>query len=407
MRSLIVAAALIATPAVAQIPDRAVCGAPPASSAAQPTVIPIEVSFDNHVFVKVCAGDLPLDFILDTGASMNFFDLRTAERLGLKLGDSMIGTGAGPGSIAGAWLEGASVRFPGSSLTQSVSGALDFSRMGRGSGRRVGGMLGYEFIRRFVVAIDYVKHELRLYDARTFHYEGSGAPIPLIFLDNQPHVMAEVRLADGGTVKGRMVVDVGSGGALLLTKPFADENRLRERIGRTLHRRTGAGVGGPVTSDVGRVETLSMGRVEVSRPVTSLAGASAGNFSGNDKWIGNIGGDILRRYTVFFDYANKRMILEPHAGTSEPYEADMSGLSLVMNDNLTSALVDYVVPGSPATDAGLAVGDTLVSIDGQPTTAVAVRDLRKRFRRDGERIVLTVRRGGKTRTVTLVLRRLV
>jgi hypothetical protein len=106
---------------------------------AQPTVIPIEVSFDNHVFVKVCAGDLPLDFILDTGASMNFFDLRTAERLGLKLGDSMIGTGAGPGSIAGAWLEGASVRFPGSSLTQSVSGALDFSRMGRGSGRRVGG----------------------------------------------------------------------------------------------------------------------------------------------------------------------------------------------------------------------------------------------------------------------------
>jgi hypothetical protein len=101
-------------------------------------------------------------------------------------------------------------------------------------------MLGYEFVRRFVVAIDYVKHELRLYDARTFHYEGSGAPIPLIFLDNQPHVVAEVRLADGGTVKGRMVVDVGSGGALLLTKPFADENRLRERIGPTLHRRTGA-----------------------------------------------------------------------------------------------------------------------------------------------------------------------
>jgi C-terminal processing protease CtpA/Prc len=141
--------------------------------------------------------------------------------------------------------------------------------------------------------------------------------------------------------------------------------------------------------------------------VTSLAGASAGNFSGNDKWIGNIGGDILRRYTVFFDYANKRMILEPHAGTSEPYEADMSGLSLVMNDNLTSALVDYVVSGSPATDAGLAVGDTVMSIEGQPTTAAAVRDLRKRFRRDGERIVLTVRRGGKTRTVTLVLRRLV
>ena len=70
MRPLVVVAALITTPAVGQIPDRAVCGAPPASSTAQPTVIPIEVTFDNHVFVKVCAGDLPLDFILDTGASM-------------------------------------------------------------------------------------------------------------------------------------------------------------------------------------------------------------------------------------------------------------------------------------------------------------------------------------------------
>jgi len=416
---------MIATPVVAQIPDRAVCGAPPASSAARPMTIPIDVS-DNHVFVKVCAGDLPLivprsgashlrsefgneplDFILDTGASMNFFDLHTAERLGLKLGNGFTGTGAGPGSIAGAQLEGASVRFPRSSLTQSVSGALDFSRMGRASGRRVGGMLGYEFIRRFVVVIDYVKHELRLYDPRTFHYEGPGTSIPLIFLDNQPHVMAEVRLADGATVKGRMVVDVGSGAALALTKQFADENHLLDRIGPTIHRRNGAGVGGSFTSDVGRVEALSVGRVEVSRPITALAGSSAGNFSGNDEWIGNIGGDILRRFTVFLDYANKRMILEPHAGTSEPFEADMSGLSLRINDSLTGASVDDVVPGSPATDAGLVVGDTLVSIDGQPANAAAIRDLRKRFRRVGERIVLAVRRGGNTRTVTLVLRRLV
>jgi C-terminal processing protease CtpA/Prc len=128
-------------------------------------------------------------------------------------------------------------------------------------------------------------------------------------------------------------------------------------------------VGGPVTSDVGRVEALTVGRVEVSRPVTALAGASAGNFSGNDEWIGNIGGDILRRYTVFLDYANKRMILEPHAGTSEPFEADMSGLSLVMNDSLTSGVGRLTsFQDRRATDAGLAVGDTLVSIDGQPAT---------------------------------------
>jgi putative serine protease PepD len=65
------------------------------------------------------------------------------------------------------------------------------------------------------------------------------------------------------------------------------------------------------------------------------------------------------------------------------------------------------MPGSAATDAGLVAGDTLVAVDGQPATGAVIRELRKRFRRDGERILLTVRRGGDTKTVTLVLRRLV
>jgi hypothetical protein len=269
------------------------------------------------------------------------------------------------------------------------------------------GILGYDFIARFVVAIDYVKQELRLYDAHTFRYEGPGTSIPITFSGNHPHVDAEVRLDDGATLKGRMVVDVGSSGSLALTKPFVDQNRLRDRVGPTIHRRAGGGVGGPVTADIGRVAALKLGAVEVARPITSLQGDSAGVMSGNGDWIGNIGGEILRRFTVFLDYANKRMILEPHAATSEPFEADMSGLMLIMNDSLTAAAVDYIMPGSSAADAGLVVGDTLVSIDGKPANGTAVREFRKRFRRDGDRVVLTVRRGGVERTVTLVLRRMV
>ena len=406
MRPLVLAAVLFATPLHAQTADSTACASSPPSAAAQPATIPIDV-YSNHVYVKVCAHDRPLDFILDTGAGATFLDLHTAERFGIKLSNGFLGRGAGAGTIAGAQLEGTNVRLAGSSLVQTVPSALDLSRLPPREGHRMDGILGYDFIKRFVVAIDYVKQELRLYDARTFRYDGPGASIPVTFSGNHPHVDAEVRLADGSTIKGRMVVDVGSSGSLALTKPFVEENHLRDRIGPTIRRRSGGGVGGPVTADMGRVAALKIGVVEVTRPVTSLQGDSAGVMSGNADWIGNIGGDILRRFTVFLDYGNKRMILEPHAGTSEPFEADMSGLALVMNDSLTSAVVDYVVPASAATDAGLIVGDTLVSIDGQPANGAAIRELRKRLRRDGERIVLVVRRGGETRTVTLVLRRLV
>jgi membrane-associated protease RseP (regulator of RpoE activity) len=202
-----------------------------------------------------------------------------------------------------------------------------------------------------------------------------------------------------------MLVDVGSAGTLLITKSFADENRLRDRVGPTI-RRGGGGAGGAVFADVGRVAALKLGAVQVSRPITQLAGV-AGAASGSAEYVGNIGGDILRRFTVYLDYANKRIILERHAGTDEPFEGDMSGIGLIMNDSLTEASIANIAPKSAAADAGLAVGDTLVRVDGKPATAATIRELRKRFRRDGEQIVITVRRRGKEMTVTLMLRRLV
>jgi len=404
MNRLVLVPAALAAPLAAQVPDSTACASVP-PAVAQPATIPIDV-FSNHVYVKVCAGDRPLSFILDTGAGATFLDLHTAERFGMSLSGGFTARGAGAGTIAGAQLDRTNVRLAGSSLVQPVSSALDLSRLPPREGHRMDGILGYDFVRRFVVAIDYVHEELRLYDARSFRYSGSGTSIPITFSGNHPHVDAEVRLADGATIKGRMVVDVGASTSLSLTKPFVEANSLRERVGPTIHRRAGGGVGGAVTADIGRVAGLQLGTLEIVRPVTMLLGDSAGVFSGNSDWIGNIGGDILRRFTVYLDYANKRMILEPHAGTNEPFEADMSGIMLVMNDSLTTATVDYVTPGSAATDAGLVVGDTLLSVDGQPATGTVIRELRKRFRRDGARIVLTVRRGGEERTVTLVLRRL-
>ena len=397
--------AILASPISAQLVDASVCASRSAAATKQPATIPIDV-YNNHVFVKVCVGERPLDLILDTGAAATYLNLSTAERLGFKLGDRFDVGGAGPGTVAGAKLEGASVRLAGSTIVQPVTSSLDISRMPPREGHRVDGILGADFIGRFVVAIDYVKQQLRLYDPRTYHYAGQGTSIPFTFDQNHfPIVDAEVKLADGAMLEGRMLVDVGSAASLLLTKSFADENRLRERVGRTILRR-GGGVGGGMFADVGRVAALKLGAVQLSRPITQLAG-TAGAMNGTEEWVGNIGGEILRRFTVYLDYSSKRIILEPHERTDEPFEADMAGIGLLMNDSLTTAWINNVVPGSAATDAGLAVGDTLVRVDGRPATAATIRELRKRFRRDGERIVLTIRRGGTEKTVTLVLRRLV
>ena len=148
---------------VPQHTEAATCStsATAAPTPGQPTVAPIEIS-NNHVFVKVCAGDAPLDFILDTGAGATFLDLNHARQLGLKVGSAFTVQGAGAGSVAGGRVEGGAVSLVGTDIKQPVLSAIDLSNLPSREGHRMDGILGYDFISRFVVAIDYVKQELRL-----------------------------------------------------------------------------------------------------------------------------------------------------------------------------------------------------------------------------------------------------
>ena len=372
----------------------------------QPAIAPIEIS-NNHVFVKVCAGDVPLDFILDTGAGATFFDLNHAKQLGLKIGSGFTVRGAGAGVVAGGRVEGGAVSLAGTSIRQLVSSAIDLSNLPSREAHAMDGILGYDFISRFVVGIDYLKQELRLYDADTFQYAGPGTTIPVTFFSNHPHINTEVRLADGTMIPARMIVDVGSAASLSLAKPFVDQNHLRERIGPTVRRRGGGGVGGATWSDMGRVAGLRIGTIEIPRPTTTLYGDSAGVFSTPGTWVGNIGGEILRRFNVYLDYKHNRMILEPNSASNEAFESDMSGIGFVMDDSLHTLIVDSVVPDSPASAAGLAPRDTIAAIDGRIANSLELRELRKRLRREGERVTFTIRRGGEPKTVVIVTRRLV
>ncbi len=412
MLTLLASAALSLAPRVAPSPVSFVasrepaCAAAPAQNSSLPATIPVEV-WGNHIFVRACVDGRELDFILDTGAGNTSLDLNTAKRLGVKLGATFSVGGAGPSQVSAARVDDASVLVEGSSITQAVVSAIDLSRLPRIEGHRMDGILGYDFISRYVVAIDYARHELRIYDRPAFHYDGPGVSVPVTLINRFPHIDADVKLADGQTIRGRMVIDVGSSGSLSLTKAFVDKNRLRQRVGPTVRRTGGGGVGGSTTSDMGRVASVSIGGIELVRPLVNLFGDSAGSLSVSSSWEGNIGGAILRRFTVFLDYQDKRMIFEPNATMHDAFEADMSGLLLRLDDSLTTMVVETVAAGSPAAEAGIVPGDEIVSADGVAGSQKLLGELRERLRKPEERIVFVVRRGAEEKRIEIVTRRMV
>ncbi len=382
------------------------CAPAQAQPTALPATIPIEL-WGNHVFLKACVDGHELDFILDTGAGNTSLDLETAKQLGVKLGQTFSVGGAGPSHVTGAHAAGAWATLAGTSLTQSVQTAIDLSRLPALEGHRMDGILGDDFIARYVVAIDYARHQLRIYDRDAFRYDGPGVSVPVALINAFPHIDADVKLPDGETVRGRMVIDVGSNGPLSLTKAFVDDHRLRERVKPTIRRTGGGGIGGATTSDVGRVAALTIGGIDLVRPIVNLFGDSAGVLSRSSSWEGNIGGAILRRFTLFLDYHGKRLIFEPNATLHDPFDTDMSGAIFRLNDSLTTIIVDRVAPDSPASEAGLMEGDVVVSVDGVPGSQPVLGELRERARRPGEHVTLVVRRAGGEKKIELMTRRLI
>ena len=100
------------------------------------------------------------------------------------------------------------------------------------------------------------------------------------------------------------------------------------------------------------------------------------------------------------------MIFEPSPAFAEPYETDMSGMTLAAAPGQPVS-VEYVVSGGPAANAGIAPGDTLLSVDGRRADAESLDDIRATFTTDGARRRLTLRRGATTREVVLTLHRLI
>lgn len=105
--------------------------------------------------------------------------------------------------------------------------------------------------------------------------------------------------------------------ALILEASFVEENPLIGSVEKAVESR-GRGLGDDFDLTVTRIKKLRLGRFEIVNPVAIL-GREGTYFAALGR-SGNIGGEILRRFTVVFDYSRNRLILEPNHHFAEPFD---------------------------------------------------------------------------------------
>jgi hypothetical protein len=366
--------------------------------------IPFELS-SNHIYLSVRIGTsaTPAAILLDTGGGTSAFDPEVVKAAGIELGSPIRAMGAG-GQTREAWLlGGVDYALPGVRLEDQSITAVSFRHLEGVTGRRMDGVLGADFLRQFVVIIDYAGRRLHLHDPGSFRYAGAGHPLPLTFNGPIPSVKAAIN----DTILAEFHVDTGARMSVKASRTFTERARLDDAARAVIEGAPGFGIGGITTQSVGRFEKLSLAGFEIPSPLVHLARDSSGFFghSGSD---GVIGGDVWRRFTMILDYPNRMMYLEPNADFADLFEYDMSGLALRADSTETGALIVLaVLPGSPAQEAGILAGDRIEGVDAKPARALELEAIRESFREPGRTVQITRRRGTDVATVTLTLRRLI
>src|SRR5215217_2207584 len=353
----------------------------------------------NAIFVQARINNSPpLWFVLDTGASATFIDARRARSLGLKSVGNVAASGTG-GSVQVKFARGVNFTLPGVKLIDQSVATIPFRKEISGMKPNFGGILGYDFISRFVLEIDYLNKRLTLHDAKSYEYEGPGKHVP-ITVEGTPFVSADVKVSGHEPIAGRFEIDSGYDGAMTLYQPFVNAHPFLAPPAAG-NQSTRQGLGQSSTATKARVERFDFGGFSFLDVVSDFS-VGEGGSGGDHDVSGLIGNEILSRFKVIFDYSRQEMILEPNAHLTDPFGANVSGLVLELQTKPRRVVkVTDVKEESAAQGAGIQTGDQLIAIDNESTSSLSLEQIEKLLQEQEREFLLTVKRGARVLKIKL------
>ncbi|WP_460191223.1 aspartyl protease family protein [Urechidicola sp. KH5] len=356
---------------------------------------------NNLIIIPVEINGTKLQFILDSGVGAPvIFNLSDADSLSLPNVEPIKVRGLGTGEPIDALHSKNNIIR----IEAMISGAKDIYIIHKDQfdlssklGEPVHGMIGYDLLRDFVVTVDYTKEKITFMRPESYKYKKCKKceTFDLEFFRKKPYINAQIVTSDTSVKKDvKLLIDSGGSDAVWL---FEDEElKVPEK---SFHDFIGEGITGSIYGRRAKLERFELKNFVLNQPnVAYLDSASSFYARRFKERNGSLGGDILKRFKVTFDYPNKKITLKKNNKFKDRFGYNMSGLEVVyggkelvkIRDNATfivgdnsdvgaanrvivNVAYDYqfkpiytvhkVRPNSPAALAGIKEGDMLVKIN--------------------------------------------
>ncbi|RFM30635.1 PDZ domain-containing protein [Deminuibacter soli] len=296
-----------------------------------------------------------LNFVLDTGSGGISLDSATVDYLKLKRTPSARTIRGIAGVRTVEFTYNHSLHLPGLTSDSLDFHINDYDLLSSVYGIRIDGIMGYSFLRRYIVAVDYDKMMLNIFTPGSYNYPRNGYFLHPIF-SNLP--MQRLDVKDAKTVSSRYYLDTGAGLCMLFSQNFMDDSAWLNKK-RKLYPTQAEGLGGKKNMSLTVIKEVKLGPYRFKK-VPVYVFDDEYNVTSYPVLAGLIGNDIMRRFNVVLNYPDQLIYIKPNTHYNDVFDYSYTGLGMYVIDG--SVHVIDIITGSPADKAGFQKNDIIVGV---------------------------------------------
>ncbi|NDV15365.1 PDZ domain-containing protein [Muricauda sp. TY007] len=403
---------------------------------------------NNLIIIPVEVNGTELTFILDSGVSKPIlFNLSESDSIPINNVSEVTIRGLGGGEPMKALSSKNNAFKLGEARNYSqdlyvvLDRGINFSTT---LGIPVHGIMGYDLFRDFIVEVKYNSKKIKLHNPELYQYKDrrKTQTLPLTVEKRKAYVEGTVLMKDTANVPVKLLVDTGSSDALWL---FPAPEKGLEIPEKNYEDHLGRGLSGDIFGKRSKINGVRIGDFELEE--AKVAFPYLESFQGLESMgdrNGSLGGEVLKRFNIVFDYARGLVTLRKNGNFKDPFQYNLAGIDLQHNglryiaesiadvngivkeddadtfgnvqillENKTRlSLVPEIVvsgirAGSPAAEAGLREGDVILAVNGKRVHKYKLQEILKMINeREGKRIKVLIERYNRDLLFTFVLKKM-
>jgi hypothetical protein len=359
------------------------------------TSLPFHQLTGGIITVRGMVGDYPdtLTFIFDTGSGGISLDSMTTIQMNLKTenSDKTIRGIAGIRKVKFAYH--LKLHLPNLTVDSLNFHISDYDILSSVYGEKIDGIIGYSFLSRYIVKINYDSSKIEIFSNGTIKYPKGGYLMRPIFA-GLPIQSARVR--DAADITSRFYFDTGAGLCLLLSSDFVTDSALFNSKKKKPVFTEAEGLGGKTMMQLTTVKDFHLGPYHFKNIPTYIFDDEY-NITSYPSLGGLIGNDLLRRFNIILNYERREIYIAPNSHYHDLFDFSYTGLGMYWIDGAIR-VVD-IMKDSPAEKAGFQEGDVVLSVGNNFSNNIqAYKNL---LQNAGEKVTVIVKRSSGLKEINI------